>query len=154
MSAPLLSAELDAAYRAEAAIYMQALRLAEQWFSGSPEAGEPVLARITELLAEVQGIEDRLTLVKTQWRYRGCNPSGALADTLSEVADLIRKLQAQLDRVRQQTQQHKDELAPELDDVIRSQQMRRAYGDASYGESPPGEFRRGSTLFGGAGDGR
>lgn len=172
MSAAILAAELEAAYRAEAALYTQALHLAEQWFCETPEAGEPenakgpvplsgerVLARITELLAEVQGIEDHLAAVKTQWHDSASSPSGALADTLAQVADIIRNLQAQLDRVGRHTRQRKNELAPELDGVIRSEHMRRAYGDARPGDSRPGDSRTGDSrtgaaALGGSGDGR
>lgn len=127
MTPAALAAELSAAYAQEASLYSQALGMAEQW-PRCQDSPETCLQRIRETLARVQDIENQLTPVKAAWQDAACRPTGTLAAILAQVADLIQRLQACLAALRLETERQKNELAPALDDVIRRQQMGRAYG--------------------------
>lgn len=118
------------AYRDEAALYTQALPVAEALGAAEPqaEALESPLAHLQMLLSEVAVIEARIALAKQTWLKAERQPGPELAGAINRVAELIQRLLAPIQRAEREATAQKQRLAPELDALVRGRQMLRAYG--------------------------
>jgi hypothetical protein len=119
--------QLHEAYAVEADRYAQAFELADRWLRRELVAAS-ALEQIARLLGDVEHMEAKLAAAKAAWNGAGCRPAGELAALLTRVADLIARLQERLACAQRQTEEEKHALTPALDELIRSQHMRRAYG--------------------------
>lgn len=122
---------LQTALSEEAERYTQALRAAEELPAAIREGrdAEPYLRELVRQLDEVIGVEQRIAGPKRQWLQAGDAPA-ELEELRTRLAGLIRAVQAQVSWAEREATLRKHQLAPQLDALIRGQQMQRAYGTA------------------------
>src|SRR3569623_1194062 len=127
-----LEEQLCDGYAEEKAIYTQALGIAQAMRQAEAQGdAAPVgLTDLVQILENANRVEARLAPLKDAWRQAGRRPQGNLVQLLGEVARLIQEVQHIVDQSLQATQQQQQQLAPEVDALIRRQNMRRAYGAA------------------------
>jgi hypothetical protein len=132
-------AALCAAYQKEAECYARALALCDD-LSGTLRQGESIdikLEQVLSVLNEVAETERGVAGHKRVWEESGRQPGAQLLAVLARVSELIERLAARIREVEKEAAQQRSGLIPELDAVIRSQQMQRAYGSAPQ---PPRSF--------------
>lgn len=130
------AAILFTAYQQEAECYAQALRLADD-LPAALQQGEDSAEKMRQVLAcfnEVRAIEDRIAETKQHWIDDGQRPDDEFKAVLDRITDLLERLSARLQEAEQQAAARKISLIPELDSLIRTQQMQRAY---NRGKTPP-----------------
>jgi hypothetical protein len=130
MSAPSAEAVLCAAYQEEAALYRQALALTADIQSTLHQGGnaEAALQHVLTLLNQVGAIEARIAPVKAQYHGGGAKPGSQLHDVLQELRQIVERLAEGIGEAERVARERKSRLEPELDAIIRSSQMQRAYG--------------------------
>jgi hypothetical protein len=129
-SGPDLEAILCDSYRQQATCYRQSLELAAA-IQSAMEQGQQAQSELEALAAsmqEVSNIEAETKEARQIWERSGKKPGSELQTALAEVAYLIQELLARIGDAEKHAQLQADRLAPQLDQLIRSQQMRRAYG--------------------------
>jgi hypothetical protein len=133
MSAAPANAEslLSEAYREEAELYRQALTAGSEVLAAL-QRGDNMENRLQQLLSfldQVGAIEARVTLVKAQWQEAACKPGPQLKEIMTQVGQLVERLQACIQQAESLARARKSQLEPELDALIRGSQMQRAYGN-------------------------
>jgi hypothetical protein len=117
------------AYREQEACYDRALRCIRSLATVFDlTADEERLNAYVQLLDEVATIENRIAPVKEQWQRVGRKPGPELSAQLERVTGLLEQLRTMTEQLEQAALKQRSELAPELDQMARGQQMRRAYG--------------------------
>jgi hypothetical protein len=122
-------AVLCACYRDQAERYREAIAIAES-LPALLRAGEEHVERLDQvmrLLAEVADAEEEVRTVKEQWVRGGGRLGDELRAVLIEVTHLVERLARSLAAAEQEAAARQAELAPQIDGVIRSRAMRRAY---------------------------
>ena len=124
---------LCAAYAEEADCYAKALRLAEELPTAFHRGECPgvQLQRVLAALDEVAAIEVRIADSKRRWlasRVSGWRMPGLMLQRrLAQVKDLIQHLASLIRCAEQDASAQRERMVPEVDAVIRGQQMLRAY---------------------------
>jgi hypothetical protein len=123
---------LSAAWTEEVDRYTQALEAAEALPAALREGrdGEPHLQELVRQLNEVARIEQQIAGPKHQWRQAGASAPPELEALRNRLVDVIRALQVHIAWAEKEASLRKRELVPQLDALIRGQQMQRAYGGA------------------------
>jgi hypothetical protein len=124
-----LEAILSRAYAEEADLYKRALAVAES-LSTALERGQEHTAPLHDLLGlldDIKRIESRIAASKGQWQSSGQKPGPALQAALGRLSELIERLAEHIQRAERTAAERLIQLTPELDAVVRGQQMRRAY---------------------------
>jgi hypothetical protein len=127
---PDLEPILCDSYRRQALCYRQSLELAVA-IQSALEQGQEVQRELEALAVSMQEIsktEAETKEARQTWDRSGKKPGSELQSLLGEVAHLIRELLARIGEAEKHAQLQADRLGPQLDQLIRSQQMRRAYG--------------------------
>lgn len=119
------------AYTEEADHYSRALTLAADLPAALEHDGgaNEKLQQVLTLLDEVAAIEARIAERKQRWQRTGQKLAPQLQSAVAKVAKLIELLAEQICRAERQAVAQQSQLAPELEAMARSQQMRRAYSE-------------------------
>ena len=124
---------LSVALTEEAERYTQALRAAEELPPALREGRdtEPYLQEMVRQLSEVVQIEERIAGAKQQWLDFGAQSPRELEALRARLVELIRALLARVAWADKEATLRQHQLVPQLDALIRGQQMQRAYGASS-----------------------
>jgi uncharacterized coiled-coil DUF342 family protein len=120
---------LRAGYAEELHVYGQANEIA-MGLAATLQRNQSVhqeMQAILGLLERVNAIEARMSPAKKEWLDSG-KPNQEVRAQIATVASVVKQLVERIHATELEAQKMKDRLAPQLDDTIRGQQMRRAYG--------------------------
>jgi hypothetical protein len=119
------------AYREEADLYRQALTAGADVLAALQRGGhaEDQLQRLLGFLDQVGAIEARMAPIKAQCQDRDWKPGTLLGEALTEVRQLVERLQACIQDAERVARERKSQLEPQLDAAIRGCRMQRAYGN-------------------------
>src|SRR5205807_9437004 len=81
-------------------------------------------------LDEVKAIDASIAASKLAWQSSAEKAGPELAAALADVADLIKRLATHVSGCTEQALAQQRRLEPQLDGLVRGQQMQRAYGSA------------------------
>ncbi len=121
---------LGTAFAEEAERYTQALRAAEELPAAIREGRDtaPYLQELVRQLHEVARVEQQIAGPKQQWLQSGGQSHPELETWRVRLEGFIRALLEQVRWAEREAALRQHQLAPELDALIRGQQMQRAYG--------------------------
>lgn len=121
--------ELCEAYQRQAAIYTEALEVADHlettWQQGGDGAG--ALEQIQALMEPIVQSAAAIAEPRRAWLQSGRTADPPLAAALAQVTGLIQRLQTRIAALEAQATVQIKQLAPELDQLLRGRQMQRAY---------------------------
>lgn len=122
---------LCAVYDQEAEIYHRAIILATKAL-GDGDGIDPnvFLSQIAGLIDDVKQLEEGSASARDLWREAGAAPSPALKVRLERVTKLIENARRIIDQVLDAAQEQKASVAPRMDEIVRQEHGRRAYGAA------------------------
>jgi len=124
-----IEASLHGVFDEEARIYGLALSLARELASNEDDApSETLVAEITRHLDDIRKIEEASDSLRTQIRHGDGAAPEPLARRVEHVKVLITQLQEQIALVMTKAQRRKTILTQRIDDSVRQEQGRRAYG--------------------------
>jgi len=130
MTPPTPETAICSAYREQVECYRRAAEMAEP-LAGLIREGEDHSQRLESvlgLLAEAASIEERIRPLMEHWARAGGRPEPQLRAILTEATHRIEYLARSLAEAEREAAQRHAELVPQIDTVIRSRRMRRAYG--------------------------
>ena len=139
MNAPSIEQELHSALLNEAECYERAVavveRLDAQLAAGGD--GEALVRELHGWLEKTAAIQSTTAPARQAWQAAGERSGPELRSILDRVAGLLQRLMAMVQAVERTAQARRDQLLPELDNVVRGQRMQRAYGGAMQGTADP-----------------
>jgi hypothetical protein len=143
MNPSLIGAEttLCTAYRAEAALYAQALAVCKSATDTAVAPGESWLPRLVELLDAVAALEAGIAAAKADWQRQGRPTGPELKGCLADVAELLRELSAVVNRVIGRMQADRLQMIPQIEQFTRLRRMQRAYERAVHASQPQGTLQ-------------
>jgi hypothetical protein len=118
-----------ASFGRQAECYERALALAEQ-FSAVSRAGETrieLIAAIAEIVRDVSRLQQDAAEERKRSPTAAPQPDSRLQSAVNRVATLIQRLAERMREAEMILQGRKTQLGPELDLIIRSCQMQKAY---------------------------
>jgi hypothetical protein len=123
---------LGAAFQQQADVYAEALTLADDlltaWEPGIDPG--PPLQHISGLMAQIASSNAAFAQHRLQWQQSGRKPEPKLQSTMQSVTQLIERLADRIRALERLASTYKDQLIPELDNMVRARQMQRAYATA------------------------
>jgi hypothetical protein len=128
---------LGAAFQQQADVYAEALTLADDllaaWQPGIDPG--PVLQKIGAFMAQIASSNAAIAQQRLQWQQSGRKPEPKLQSTMQSVTQLIERLANRIRELEHRASTYKDQLIPELDNLVRARQMQRAYATAGVPRS-------------------
>jgi predicted nucleic acid-binding Zn-ribbon protein len=127
-----VEAELSAAWERQLALYSQALAIAECLDGQDPAADllQAKLQKITDVLQETASVQKAVEQLSATWGKANRHAGQRLQDAKKNVAEAVSRLQSTIARLEEQAVAARDRLLPKIDDLVRGQQMQRAYAAA------------------------
>lgn len=123
-----LEQRLCACYERQLAHYDRAHALvAEQ--QSADEVSDAWLPALNEALDQIAALDAEAATDRERWRQGGRPAGPLLRSVLSRLAERIRTLHGRVEESMTQMQARRRQLLPELDGVVRQQQMLQAYRD-------------------------
>jgi len=111
-------------------LYRRTLTQLQQSLPDEDHSAEEIaacLARLEPAMERIQSLENTLAPLRQAWA-RGPRRAGAeLKTLLGNHEQLLKGLIERMDALEQQMQRHRRQAIPGLDQVVRHQQMQRAY---------------------------
>jgi cell division septum initiation protein DivIVA len=136
-----IEATLLAAYSEEGPCYAQALIVADQLagFTSEPLQTEQTLVGLADLMRQIGAIDERVAPIREQWMAAKRQAGPQLAAAMKYVTRLIEQLRTKINELEKLATAKRDQLVPQMDGLLRSRQMKRAYASAEkYGGSRSG----------------
>ncbi len=133
-----IEAALLTAYTEQAPLYAQALALANDLSTLMSESGktEQGLQSLAELMQQIAAMDAGMASHREQWLVARRKAGAPLAATMKQVTELIEQLRTTISELEKLAIAKRDQLIPQMDGVVRSRQMKRAYASAStYGSA-------------------
>jgi len=130
-------AMLSAAFQQQAAIYTEALSVAEELLSAWQPGIDPgpALKKISGLMARIANGNAMIAQKRQQWQHSGRKPEPSLQSAMQSVTQLIERLADRIRTLECLASAYKDRLIPELDSIVRARQMQKAYATAGVSRS-------------------
>jgi hypothetical protein len=124
---------LRESYEQQAASYAQALIVAESLLANW-QPGQ----NVPETLGQINSIMDQIAVrnraiegLRQQWLDNRQKPGPLLDAALKKMTQFIERLAGRIRELEKLASACKDQLAPQLDDMMRGRQMQRAYATAA-----------------------
>lgn len=129
MNDDALESRLIAGYELQRRYYAEARQLIDQHGQESQTDFDNLewTDRLTRILAEVAAADAALAADKAAWRTAKRTPGPRMKETLDRLADDIRELKGKIDPMIGELQTRRRSMMPEIDLVVRHQQMLTAY---------------------------
>jgi soluble cytochrome b562 len=121
---------LCAAFQEETEHYERALHIARA-LPAAVQRGQDTESQLQEImvhLTDIARIEQTIAEAKHHWLQSKEEVSPELEAYRTRLITLIQQLQEQFDRAEQEATLQQSRLLPELESLLRGQQMQRAYG--------------------------
>jgi len=133
-----LEAELLRQFQRAEGPYRRALSLLESAVPHESPSAEEItacLSRLEPIMRQTEEIEKDLGPCRQQWLQRGYQAGPALKTLFQQHEQILGTLIRRINLLEERMQQFKREVRPEVDSIVRHQQMQRAYQSAGKSAS-------------------